>query len=63
MNLRDGKLREATLAGASLDHADLRDADLTGSNVHGVNLAVAKTNGAILRDLVESPSPARGSEG
>jgi len=63
MNLRDGKLREATLAGASLDRADLRDADLTGSNVHGVNLAVAKTNGAILRDLVESPPPARGSEG
>lgn len=56
-NLRDAKLKQAKLAGANVDRADLRDADLTGSNVCGVSLATAKTNGAILRDLVETPPP------
>jgi uncharacterized protein YjbI with pentapeptide repeats len=56
-SLRDAKLKQAALAGANVDRADLRDADLTGVNVHGVNFAGAKTNGAILRDLIEEPPP------
>ncbi|WP_437290165.1 DUF2169 family type VI secretion system accessory protein [Sorangium sp. So ce406] len=55
--LRAAKLKEARLPCANVDGADLREADLTGANVHGVNLANAKSGGAILRSLIETPPP------
>ncbi|WP_437602156.1 DUF2169 domain-containing protein [Sorangium sp. So ce590] len=53
--LRAAKLKEASLACANVDGADLREADLAGANVYGVKLANAKSNGAVLRAIVEIP--------
>lgn len=60
--LRAAKLKEARLPLANVEGADLRDADLAGANVYGVTLSSARTNGAILRDVVEI-APENSSEG